>query len=85
MAGFTNGGLDGNSSSGKIDILLVKYNSSGAKQWTRQFGINYYDYGAGVSVDSSDNIYVTGYTSPFFITKTNNGKKDIFLVNYNSM
>ena len=85
VTGKTEGGLDGNTNSGKNDIFLVKYNSSGTKQWTRQFGINYYDYEVGVSVDSSDNIYVTGYTSPFFITKTNNGKKDIFLVNYNSM
>ena len=82
---YTEGRLDGKTNSGERDIFLVKYNSNGTKQWTRQFGINYYDYGAGVSVDSSDNIYVTGYTSPFFITKTNNGKKDIFLVNYNSM
>ena len=38
VTGNTYGGLDGNSNSGESDIFLVKYNSSGTKQWTKQLG-----------------------------------------------
>jgi hypothetical protein len=44
------------------DILIAKYNSSGAIQWQRTLaGGNGYDYGQAITTDSSDNIYVTGY------------------------
>ena len=38
VAGGTYGGLDGNSGSGGNDFFVVKYNSSGTKQWTKQLG-----------------------------------------------
>ena len=38
VAGTTAGGLDGNSSAGNYDLFVVKYNSSGTKQWTKQLG-----------------------------------------------
>jgi len=38
VTGYTEGGLDGNTNSGESDIFLVKYNSSGTKQWTEQLG-----------------------------------------------
>ena len=84
VAGYTNGGLDGNTSSGKYDILLVKYNSSGSKQWLQQFGSSNNDMGLEVNVDSKANIYVTGKTEGGLDGNTNSGKDDIFLVKYNS-
>ena len=84
VAGFTNGGLDGNTNSGKHDILLVKYNSSGSKQWLQQFGSSNNDMGLEVNVDSKANIYVTGKTEGGLDGNTNSGKNDIFLVKYNS-
>ena len=84
VTGYTEGGLDGNTNSGERDIFLVKYNSSGTKQWTQQLGTSSYDYGRGVTVDSSDNIYVTGYTGGGLDGNTNSGSYDIFLVKYNS-
>jgi uncharacterized delta-60 repeat protein len=84
VTGFTNGGLDGNTSSGKNDIFLVKYNSTGAKQWIQQFGSSENDFGFGVTVDSSDNIYITGSTEGGLDGNTSSGKHDIFLVKYNS-
>jgi len=84
VTGFTNGGLDGNTSSGKHDIFLVKYNSTGTKQWIQQFGSSENDFGLGVTVDSKGNIYVTGYTEGGLDGKTNSGERDIFLVKYNS-
>ena len=38
ISGTTYGGLDGNTSAGNADLFVVKYNSSGTKQWTNQLG-----------------------------------------------
>ena len=82
MSGKTEGGLDGNTNSGKNDIFLVKYNSSGTKQWTQQLGTPTFDEGNGVAVDSSDNIYVSGWTRG----KLDNyaGGDDAIVIKYNS-
>ena len=84
VTGETKGHLDGNTNSGRSDIFLVKYNSSGTKQWTKQMGTSSYDEGKGVTTDSSDNIYVTGYTRGGLDGNTNSGWNDIFLIKYNS-
>ena len=42
------------------------------------------DGGTGVTVDSSDNIYVTGGTSGGLDGNTSAGANDLFLVKYNS-
>jgi hypothetical protein len=49
------------------DILIIKYNSSGTLQWQRKFGkvkVGTYDneFAPSVAVDSSDNIYIVGYS-----------------------
>ena len=64
--------------------LLIKYNSSGTKQWTKQYGSLGYDYATGVATDSSGNVYVTGNTSGGMDGNTNAGGYDIFVVKYNS-
>ena len=84
MTGYTYGGLDGNTNSGGKDIFLVKYDSSGTKQWTKQLGTSSYEIGFGVSTDSSGNIYVTGNTLGNLDGNTNSGDEDIFLVKYDS-
>ena len=84
VTGWTEGGLDGNTSSGSDDIFLVKYNSSGTKQWTKQLGTSSNDVGMDVTTDSSGNIYVTGYTGGGLDGNTNSGEWDIFLIKYNS-
>ena len=84
MTGYTYGGLDGNTNSGGKDIFLVKYNSSGTKQWTKQLGTSSNDLGMDVTTDSSGNIYVTGYTGGGLDGNTNSGEWDIFLIKYNS-
>ena len=65
-------------------MYLVKYNSSGTKQWTKQLGTSSVDKGRGVTTDSSGNIYVTGDTVGDLDGNTNSGSVDIFLVKYNS-
>ena len=85
VTGYTSGTLDG-TSAGNSDIFLVKYNTSGDKQWTRQLGTSYHDYGYGVAVDSSGNAFVTGTTVRGLVegTSTVNNTPDFFLVKYNS-
>ena len=85
VTGYTGGGLDGNTTSGNHDIVLVKYNSTGTKQWTKQLGTSSGDYGNDVTTDSSDNIYVTGYTGGGLDGNTTSGNHDIVLVKYNSI
>ena len=84
VSGYTEGNLDGNTNSGQGDIFLVKYNSSGTKQWTKQLGTSSEDEGKDVTTDSSGNIYVTGKTNGGLDGNTSSGGTDIFLVKYNS-
>jgi len=50
---------------GGSDLVLVKYNSAGVQQWNRTWGGTEDDEGLGVNVDSSNNVYITGYTESF--------------------
>ena len=86
VTGFTQGGLDNNTNLGSVsnDIILVKYNSSGTKQWIKQLGTGAVDTGNDVTVDSSGNIYVTGDTYGGLDGNTSAGNADIFLMKFNS-
>ena len=64
------------------DIITAKYNSSGTIQWQRQLGIigsNKNDEGFGIAVDSSSNVYITGYGD-----NTANFTSDILIVKYDT-
>jgi uncharacterized delta-60 repeat protein len=50
------------SGAGNVDVLIAKYNSSGAIQWQRTLGGTISDYGYGIAVDGSGNVYIAGYT-----------------------
>tara|TARA_B100000315_G_C14544443_1_gene572525 strand:+ start:176 stop:1606 length:1431 start_codon:yes stop_codon:yes gene_type:complete len=96
VTGKTYGLLGDNSSlshpllqTGSSDIFLVKYNSSGAKQWTKQLGTSSEDVAYGLTVESRGHIYVTGYTKGnpwnvhgYYDNESNNGNSDVFLVKY---
>jgi len=84
VTGGTEGGLDGNTSAGGYDLFVVKYNSSGTKQWTKQLGTWQNDLANGVATDSSGNVYVTGDTYGGLDGNTNAGYNDLFVVKYNS-
>jgi len=84
VSGVTYGGLDGNTSAGNSDLFVVKYNSSGTKQWTKQMGSSSRDYDYGVATDSSRNVYVSGDTYGGLDNNTNAGYNDLFVVKYNS-
>ena len=84
VTGTTWGGLDGNSNSGHDDLYVVKYNSSGTKQWTKQLGTTSDETAYGIATDSSGNVYVTGYTAGGLDGNTSAGKSDLFVVKYDS-
>ncbi|MFW9880370.1 MAG: SBBP repeat-containing protein, partial [Candidatus Thorarchaeota archaeon] len=74
LAGYTSG-------ADYWDMCLVKYDSTGEKQWDRRW--NDEDYGAvhsyGVAVDSSENIYLAGMA--YLLAP---GHMDMVLVKYNN-
>ena len=74
----------GNTSAGNYDLYVVKYNSSGTKQWTKQLGTSSIDNANGVATDSSGTVYVTGGTYGGLDGNTSAGGSDLFVVKYDS-
>jgi hypothetical protein len=62
---------------GGWDIVLIKYDGNGMQQWNRTWGGGNWDYGYGVTVDSSENVYLAGGTESFGV-----GGLDMVLVKY---
>ena len=72
-------------------VFLIKYNSSGTKQWTKQFGTSSTDRGVAVTTDNSGSVFVTGVTSGGLEGNTHSGYTncggtcpDMFLIKFNS-
>jgi hypothetical protein len=85
VTGYTTGGLDGNTFTGTEDFFLTVYNSSGSKVFSRQLGVvGASTVASGVAVDSSGNVYVTGYTTGGLDGNTRIGWSDFFLTMYDS-
>ena len=84
ITGYTAGGLDGNTNAGGDDLFVVKYNSSGTKQWTRQLGSSVNDHARCIATDSSGNVFVGGSTYGGLDNYTNSGGINYFVVKYNS-
>ncbi len=84
VTGWTYGGLDGNINSGSADLIVIKYNSGGVKQWTQQLGTSSVDFFNSITSDSSGNVYVSGYTNGSLDGNIHAGSSDLFVVKYNS-
>jgi hypothetical protein len=83
-----------NTSGGGYDAFLVKFNSSGVRQWGTYYGGIGYDEATSCSIDASGNLYMSGLTN----TNTNTviattgshqssvtaGTFDAFLVKFNN-
>lgn len=60
---------------------IAKYNTSGTIQWQRRLGgdtEDFYDEGYGIAVDTSGNVFVSGYT---FVTQSS---RDFQIAKYNT-
>ena len=72
----------GSMDAGPGDCILVKYNTSGSVQWQKNVtrGSNHWEGAFSIALDSSSNVYITGYS--------NNGDNTTddhpFLAKYNS-
>ncbi|MBP7553795.1 MAG: choice-of-anchor D domain-containing protein [Spirochaetes bacterium] len=85
-------GIDNKTSAGNADIYITKINSDGSYGWTKTMGGLSSEYGNSITVDSSHNIYVTGYfegTADFnpaveVDNKTSVGGADIYITKINS-
>ena len=67
--------------SGLSDIITLKYNNSGNRQWRKYYNnnSNKNDKAYGIAVDNSNNVFVTGYVTR--TSDTNN--TDAILIKYN--
>ena len=74
VTGHTYGDLGGPSHGG-ADAFVVKYDTSGTWQWTRQIGTTEHDGAWAIAVDSSGNSYIRGGTAGEggFIVKYDSG------------
>ena len=45
------------------DAFLIKFNTSGVRQWSSYFGGPLLDYGFGLNMDANANLFMTGYTT----------------------
>ena len=85
VTGFTNGNLDGQTKTGTQDLFVVKYDSNGIKQWTKLLGVTGAQTSAyDIKSDSTDNVYVTGFTNGNLDGQTKTGTQDLFVVKYDS-
>ena len=85
LTGRTNSDLVTNANKdNKSDYFIVKYDNSGNKISTNQFGVSKDDISFDLIGDSTGNIYVTGSTSNTLDNESYVGGKDIFLVKFDS-
>jgi hypothetical protein len=84
VTGYSFGSLDGNTSAGSGDLVLLKLDSTGSKVWTHQMGTTGFDSGSGITLDSAGNIYVVGRTEGSLDGNPNNGGLDIYIAKFDN-
>ena len=82
VMGHTAGAFPGQTNAGNYDVFVRGYNAGGNEIWTRQFGSPTYDWGFGISADSSK-LYAMGYTFGVLPGQTSAGSSDAFVVKFN--
>lgn len=81
VVGRASAAFDGQTFAGGNDLLIAKFSSAGARQWTRLIGSTGDDLLQGVATDSSGAVYCTGSTDGgTFSGQTASGGRDIVVV-----
>jgi uncharacterized delta-60 repeat protein len=75
---YLTGYSQGNGVGQNFDALSLKYNPNGTLLWAQRYGGSGNDEAFGLALDSSNNVYVTGYS--FGNTSTDN---DLIVLKYN--
>jgi len=83
ITGYTRNDLEGNKNSGDFTVFLVKHNSTGSREWIKKLGNSEVENGARLIVDSSDNIYVTGFSREFE-SENKFGPRNTLMVKYDT-
>lgn len=65
---------------GSNDLCIVKYNLTGAFNWSKTWGDKYENIGRDIAFDALDNIYVTGHTY-----NCESYKYDVMFAKYNPL
>ena len=68
---------------GDLDVILLKYDSTGSLLWARQAGSASDDAGFGVAVSGDGHVYVTGYVGASLFGLTYAGGRR-YLINKSS-
>lgn len=85
VAGYSDRSIDGvPNTSNTQQFVIQKYSSAGNLLWTRLFGSPGFDFAMGMDIDTSDNIYVTGYCAGTVDGNINKGAHDICYVKYDT-
>ena len=85
IAGGTYGNFDGQTSSGRWDVFLTKYDPSGTKIWTKLLGTSGDDIAYGLTTTDDGSIYVSGDTNGSLDGQQHNGgNSDAFVAKYDS-
>ena len=84
LTGRTQGGINSNDNFGNYDLFLYKIKGDGTEEWYKQIGSSESDVGRGITIDSKNSLFLTGYTYGNLDTNNNTGSSDIFLMKFNS-
>lgn len=80
ISGLTDGSLEGNEWQGSLDAVLWKFDLSGNKIWTLQFGTPNEDMvHHGIAIDFQGDVYLCGHTYGTFDGNVNLGSADAFV------
>ncbi|WP_270374593.1 hypothetical protein [Marinicauda sp. Alg238-R41] len=84
VVGHTSHAVDGQALKGEQDLVLMRYDSTGKKLWSRVLGAADSAGGSAVAVDSSGNVIVAGSVSGELSGTNRVGGKDSLVVKYSA-
>ena len=84
VAGQTFSLLDSSGFGGGYDAFVTKFDNTGQEEFTRQLAPFADDGAFGLAVDTSDNVFITGFTRGSVGGETHNGGSDAYVTKIDS-